>query len=147
MNSMPQRYANAADPYKFAVETASLVRQGRWDAIDRKALLDELEKSIAGGIEQSLHTYVRDILRARLSMKAKIDRSRNEDLLRNALWGMNSLIRHNPSVRDLVTEEFVEEAYKEAKHIIGKSIRLPKRCPYSSAQLLKEAEEFDIAEL
>lgn len=144
---MPQHYKNMEDPYKFALDTAAAVRAGDWDAIDRKALLDELENSIAGGIEQSLHTYVRDILRARLSMKAKIERSQNEDLLRNALWGMNSLLRHNPSVRELVTEKFVEEAYKATKHIMGKSIHLPKRCPYPPEQLLREGDDFNISEL
>ncbi len=146
---MPQQYKNIEDPYKWALETAVAVRAKDWDAIDRKALLDELESSIAGGLRLELHQYMVDMLRARLSLKSapKTNRKRNEGLLRKAVHGMHDSLWACPSLREVITQDFVAEAYKDAKYIIGNTVRLPKRCPYPPEQLLKEAEALDIDEL
>jgi len=146
---MAERHVNVEDEYSWALQTAALVRKKEWHAIDRKALLAELEGSIAGGRRRELRSYIRDILRSRLSLKLapKVDKQYNKDLLRNALEGLESLLWSCPSLREVVTEEFVDDAYKSVKYIIGKSIRLPMRCPYSPDQLLKEAEAIDVVEL
>ena len=57
------------DEYKWALETAAALRAGNFDAIDREALVNELERSIAGGFKRQLYEHTRDALRARLSLK------------------------------------------------------------------------------
>src|ERR1700690_636918 len=96
---------NLEDEYKWALETAAAVRAGNFNAIDREALINELERSVAGGFRRQLHQYTRDALRARLSLKLTPDSGREEnvDLFRRALDRMGSLLRACPSLRDVVT--------------------------------------------
>jgi hypothetical protein len=130
------------DEYKWALETAAAVRAGNFDAIDRDLLVSELERSIAGGFKRQLYEHIRDALRARLSLNLSPETGRpeNEDLLRNALEGINSLLWACPSLRDLVTEEFVAKAYQGARYILGDEFPLPELCPYSAQQVLMEAD-------
>ncbi|SPF47648.1 conserved hypothetical protein [Candidatus Sulfopaludibacter sp. SbA4] len=137
---------NLEDEYKWALETAAALRAGNFDAIDREALVNELERSIAGGFKRQLYEHTRDALRARLSLKLspETDREENEDLLRNAIEGINSLLWACPSLRDVVTEEFIAKSYQGAKYILGDEIPLPERCPYPPEQILREAETFEV---
>lgn len=133
---------NIDDEHKWALETAAAVRAGDWNAIDREALLAELEYSIAGGFKRQLYEYVRDTLRAKVSLELapETDPAYNENLFDNAVEGINSLLWACPSLRDLVTEELIAKSYNGAKYIIGDLIKLPERCPYSASQILQEVE-------
>ena len=143
---MENRFRNLDDEYKWALETAAAVRAGNFDAVDRDALVNELERSIAGGFKRQLYEYVRDVLRAKLGLKFNpgAEGAENETLLRNALDGIESLLWACPSLRDLITEEFTAEAYEGAKYILGNEVTLPDGCPYSADQILKEAETFEV---
>lgn len=133
---------NLDDEYKWALETAAAVRAGDWNAVDRDALLAELEHSIAGGFRRQLYLNFRDALRAKLSLELapKTDSAENENLLDNAVEGINSLLWACPSMRCLITEEFFTKSYAGAKYIIGDRIQLPAHCPYSVSQILQEVE-------
>src|SRR6266567_198132 len=116
-----QLTSNLEDEYKWALETAAAVRAGNWDAIDRESLVAELERSIAGGFKRQLYEHLRDTLRAKLSLELSpntADRAENENLLGNAVEGINSLLWACPSLRDLVTDELIAKSYNGAKYII-----------------------------
>jgi len=130
------------DEYKWALETAAAVRAGNFDAIDRDLLVSELERSIAGSFRRQLYEHIRDTLRAKLSLQLSPETGRpeNEDLLRNAMEGISSLLWACPSLRDVVTEDFMTRSYRGAKYILGDQFSLPQHCPYSAEQILMEAE-------
>jgi Domain of unknown function DUF29 len=137
---------NLEDQYKWALETAAAIRAGNFDAIDRDALVNELERSIAGGLKRELSSSVRDVIRAKLLLKFSPDSDRawNESLLYSGLDGVSSLIWACPSLLEVVTEQFVAEAFLDAVYILGDEMTLPERCPYSCEQILKEAETFEV---
>ena len=146
---MSQPLSNLEDEYKWALETAAAVRAGNWDAIDRESLVSELERSIAGGFKRQLYQYVRDLMRARLSLKLApdTDTKDNETLGRQSLTRMKSLLWACPSLETAITEDFVAHAYEGVKYIIGDEIQLPIRCPYPAEQILKEGLAGDVEEL
>jgi hypothetical protein len=136
---------NLEDEYKWALETAAALRAGNFDAIDREALVNELERSVAGGLRRELSSSVRGVLRAKLCLRlSPTGRDENESLLYSAMEGISSLLWACPSLREVVTEEFVADAYESAKYVIGDEISLPERCPYPAEQILKEAETFEV---
>ena len=143
---MEKQSKNLEDQYKWALETAAAVRAGNFDAVDREALVNELERSIAGGLRRELSSSVRDVIRAKLLLKLapESERAWSESLLYSALDGVSSLIWACPSLSDVVTEQFVAEAYQDAVYVLGDEMTLPERCPYSNIQILKEADTFEV---
>ena len=76
----------------------------------------------------------------RLAITPKIDRTRNDNQIRTAFHAINSLLWACPSMRNLLTDEFIAEAYEGAKYVLDGNIPLPEKCPYTTEQILKEIE-------
>lgn len=143
---MPQILRNIADEYRFALETAKAVRAGNWDAVDREALLNELECSIAGSMRVELGWHFTNAIRAKLLLQhRKGNRKANRQLLLSAFEGILTSFEACPSLRHVVTDQLIGESYEDVTKILtAYRLRLPDSCPYSRKQLMKAVEELNL---
>jgi hypothetical protein len=145
---MAQRYKNIDDEYKWALETAAAVRAKDWDAIDRKALLNELECSIAGGLRRELVSTLREIVEAILVMDYTTGNNveSNRQLV-HAQGQLQLLLHSTPSLRDVIGD-VITKAYRQARDNVSEdyAVHLPERCPVSLERILEDPYDRVMAE-
>ena len=145
---MAQKLANITDEYQWALNTAKAVRAGKWNTIDRKALLNELECSIAGGIRRQLLTILRSIIEAILVIDYTKGDKRQSDLqLVEAQGQLQLLLDSAPSIQKVIGTE-VKEAYAQARANVVQDygVAVPEQCPVSMGRIMEDPYERVMAE-
>jgi hypothetical protein len=152
----------AQDLYAWCFATAALVRKGHWDAIDREALIEELEslgKSQYRELESRLEVLVLHLLKWQY---APVMGPRRQELAQRRTsrsWAstiveqrtrLAGLLRDNPSLRPQVPrilEDIYPKARAQAELALASSqttlsprdlirySRLPMPCPWTEAQV------------
>jgi hypothetical protein len=141
-----KRYKNLEDEYKWSRETAQALRSGNLAIVDIDALINELE-STAGSLEIELSRHIEKVLVAKLRLRfTDSDPRENRMALVDALDLMDSLIWACPSLRNLVTGQFIEKAYCWAKQLVADdfNVTLPDACPFSCDSILRQVETLDV---
>ena len=137
---MAQRYKNIDDEYQWALQTAAAVRAKDWEAIDRKALLNELECSIAGGLRRELVSLLREIIEATLVLDYTTgDKVESNRQLTHAQGQLQLLLHSTPSLRDVIGK-VITKAYQQARGNVTEDygVQLPGRCTVSLERILED---------
>jgi hypothetical protein len=135
----------ARDFYSWLMEQARLVREGRWDALDRENLAEEIESL---GREQ--FNKLESALRVLLTHILKWDhqaarRSRSWALsIQGQRLELEDVLSDNPGLKPRIPEA-IARAYRKArlqaiKETGLKESRFPATCPYSFDEIV--AREF-----
>ena len=142
----PVRAEYMRDFYSWLMEQARHVRDGRWDAVDRENVAEEIESL---GREQ--FNRLESALRVLLLHILKWDhqparRSRSWALsIREQRLELDDVLSDNPGLRPRIAEA-VARAYRKArlqamKETKLKEARFPKTCPYSVADIVSRKFE------
>ena len=132
--AVPAEYER--DFYSWLMEQARLVREGRFDALDRENLAEEIESL---GREQ--FNKLESALRVLLTHILKWDhqparRSRSWTLsIQGQRLELADILADNPGLRPR-TPEAIARAYRKARLLAAKETglkeaRFPEKCPYS----------------
>jgi hypothetical protein len=143
-----KRYKNLEDEYKWSRETAQALRSGNLAVVDVDALINELE-STAGVLEFELARDLERMLMAKLRLRfTEADRRENRKALLDAMDRVDSLLWACPSLREIVTDEFVAKAYEWANQIVTEdfNVTLPVSCPFARDEILRQIETLDLEE-
>ena len=134
------------DFYSWLMEQARLVREGRWEALDRENLAEEIESL---GREQ--FNKLESALRVLLTHILKWD---HQPARRSRSWALSiqgqrleieDVLSDNPGLRPRIPEA-IARAYRRArleaaKETGLKEARFPEKCPYSFDQIV--SREFE----
>ena len=107
----------ATDFYAWCLTTAQLVREGQWDAIDPKALAEELEslgKSQKRELESRLEGLVMHLLKWEHQPGRRQEGHSWYDTIREHRSQIARLLRDNPSLKPQVAP-LLAEVYPEAR--------------------------------
>lgn len=137
----PVRAEYMRDFYSWLMEQARLVREGRWAAVDRENLAEEIESL---GREQ--FNKLESALRVLLLHILKWDhqptrRSRSWAIsIRQQRLELEDLLTDNPGLKSRVAEALTR-AYRKArlqaiKETKLKEARFPEKCPYSFDEIV-----------
>jgi Domain of unknown function DUF29 len=143
----PAGAAYDRDFYSWSLEQARLVRQGRWDAVDRENVAEEIESS---GREQ--FNKLESALRALMMHMLKWDheagrRSRSWSIsIRQQRLEIDDVLADNPGLKSRIAEA-VARGYRKARLEAAKETGLdekifPETCPYSWDDIV--AREFSL---
>lgn len=132
----PVRAEYMQDFYSWLMEQARLIREGRWDAIDRENLAEEIESL---GREQfnKLESALRVLLTHILKWDHQVERrSRSWALsIREQRLELQDVLDDNPGLKPRIGEALAR-AYRRARLQAAKETALedtqfPEACPYS----------------
>lgn len=124
------------DFYSWSIEQGRLIREGRWTAVDRENVAEEIESL---GREQfaQLESAIRVLLMHMLKWDHQPDRrSRSWTLsIKAQRMRVDRVLRQNPGLKPRIPEA-VEEGYAQARVEAALETALdeetfPQRCPYS----------------
>jgi hypothetical protein len=141
----PVRAEYERDFYSWLMEQARLVREGRWELVDRENVAEEIESL---GREQfnKLESALRVLLLHILKWDHQpVKRSRSWALsIRQQRLELDDVLADNPGLRPRIGEA-IARAYRKArlqatKETGLKEARFPVACPYSWDQIV--AREF-----
>jgi len=135
------------DFYSWSLEQARLVREGRWGAIDRENVAEEIESL---GREQ--FNKLESAIRVLLLHMLKWD---HQPELRSRSWalsiaahrvGLDDVLSDNPGLKPRIGEA-IARAYRRARIEAAKETgldikRFPQACPYSYGDIV--AREFTL---
>jgi Domain of unknown function DUF29 len=143
----PAGAAYDRDFYSWSLEQARLVRQGRWDAVDRENVAEEIESS---GREQfnKLESALRALMMHMLKWDHEADRrSRSWSIsIRQQRLEIDDAAADNPGLKSRIAEA-VARGYRKARLEAAKETGLdekifPETCPYSWDDIV--AREFSL---
>ena len=136
----PARAEYERDVYSWSVEQARLVREGRWDLVDRENVAEEIE-SVGRTEFSKLESALRVLLMRMLKWDHQPER-------RSRSWTMTidtqrleieDVLGDNPGLRPRIGEA-VGRAYRKARNEAATETGLertafPEQCPYSWADI------------
>ena len=142
----PVRAEYMRDFYSWLMEQARLVREGRWGAVDRDNLAEEIESL---GAEQ--FNKLESALRVLLLHILKWDhqpsrRSRSWAIsIRQQRLDLEDVLTDNPGLKSRIAEALAR-AYRKArlqafKETDLKEARFPEKCPYSFGEIVSRKFE------
>jgi hypothetical protein len=132
----PAGAAYDRDFYSWSLEQARLVRQGRWDSVDRENVAEEIESL---GREQfnKLESALRVLMMHMLKWDHEADRrSRSWSIsIRQQRLEIDDVLADNPGLKTRIAEA-VARGYRKARLEAAKETGLdekvfPDACPYS----------------
>jgi hypothetical protein len=137
----PARAEYERDFYSWLMEQARAVREGRWGAVDRENLAEEIESL---GREQ--FNRLEGALRVLLTPMLKWDhqperRSRSWALsIREQRLALNDVLADNPGLKPRI-DEAITRAYRRARLQAAKETRMEESrfaeaCPYSFEEIV-----------
>ena len=130
------------DFYRWTQDTAELIRQGRWDALDRENLAEEIEslgRSDRRELSSRLEVLIMHLLKWSMqpeyrcgSWKATIGEQRDR---------IGRLLEDSPSLRPRLAE-FIAREYCYARRKAVEEMELirdpfPAECPFTTEQILE----------
>jgi Domain of unknown function DUF29 len=139
---------HAGDFYSWSLHQARLVREGRWDEIDRDNVAEEIEslgRAQFCKLEAAVHTlllnmlqweYQRNVRSRRLVLSIELQRLKLEDILAD-----------NPGLQPRI-EEAIARAYRRAgiqtavENGLDESV-FPETCPYSLDDITTRSYSLD----
>ena len=136
----PARADYDRDIYSWSLEQARLVREGRWDAVDRENVAEEIEslgRTEFNRLESALRVLLMHMLkwdhqpeRRSRSWALTIDTQRLE---------IEDVLADNPGLRPRIGEA-IGRAYRKARNEAAQETRLERtvfaeQCPYSWADV------------
>lgn len=134
------------DYYTWAMRTAELIRQGRFDEIDTDHLAEEIEdmgKSTQRELVSRLIVLLAHLLKWQYQAEQRPDHGRSWRLtIKEQRRQLAILLRKNPGLKPLV-DESVEEAYGTAQLIAARETNLdetvfPERCPFAFEDVIDD---------
>jgi len=137
----PARADYMRDFYSWLMEQARLVREGRWSALDRDNLAEEIEslgREQFNRLESALRVLLTHILKWD-HQSAK--RSRSWALsIREQRLELDDVLSDNPGLRPRLGEAMAR-AYRKARLLAAKETglkeaRFPEKCPYSFDEIV-----------
>ena len=140
----PVRAAYTRDFYSWLMEQARAIRDGRWGAVDRENLAEEIESL---GAEQfnKLESALRVLLLHFLKWDHQPDRrSRSWSLsIREQRLELDDVLADNPGLKPRIAEAMTR-AYRKARVQAAKETGLdeaefPEACPYSFGEVTSRA--------
>ena len=142
----PASAAYDRDLYTWSQEQARLVREGRWDAVDRENVAEEIES-----LGRTEFSKLESALRVLLLHMLKWDhqpqrRSRSWALsIKQQRLELDDVLSDNPGLRPRV-EEAKGRAYRKARLDASKETRIaekrfPETCPYSWSDIVSRVFE------
>jgi hypothetical protein len=143
----PARAEYMRDFYSWLMEQARLVREGRWSAVDRENLAEEIEslgREQFNKLESALRVLLLHILKWN---HQSARRSRSWALsIREQRLELADVLADNPGLRPRMPEA-IARAYRKARLAAIKETGLkeatfPETCPYSLEDIVSRA--FDI---
>ena len=144
MNSNAELYAQ--DFFAWSQTTAALIRAGKWEALDREALAEEVE-SLGKSDWRELASRIAVLLRHLLKWRYQPERRQRGRSWRSTIWEQRSrlrrLLRQSPSLAPLVPQT-IQEEYAEARQRASEETGLPlgtfpETCPWTAEQVLHTA--------
>jgi len=133
----------ASDFRLWAQETAQLLREGRFEAIDLEALIEEVE-GLARADEHAIESQMERLIEHLLKLGYASGRLLKENArgwtlsIVNARLKVAQRIKRVPSLHRY-PEDILIEAYEVGRNEAGKTVDLallPPECPWSVLQLL-----------
>ena len=143
----PARAGYMRDFYSWLMQQARAVREGRWDAIDRDNLAEEIESL---GREQfnKLESALRVLLTHILKWDHQPERRSRSWLLSMQAQRLEieDVLADNPGLRPRI-EEALTRAYRKARLEAAKETELdeatfPQSCPYSFEEAMGREDSF-----
>ena len=143
----PARASYMRDFYSWLMQQARAVREGRWDAVDRENLAEEIESL---GREQfnKLESALRVLLTHILKWDHQPERRSRSWLLsmRAQRLDIEDVLADNPSLSPRI-EEALTRAYRRARLEAAKETELdeatfPQGCPYSFEEAMGREDSF-----
>ena len=138
------RHSYDRDFYSWSLEQARLVREGRWDAIDRENVAEEIDSL---GREQfnKLESAIRVLLVHMLKWDHQPElRSRSWTLsIKEQRAELDDVLNDNPGLKPRIAEA-IERAYRKAKLQAARETgldeeRFPQRCVYAWDDIVSRA--------
>jgi hypothetical protein len=146
-DAKPTSAAYDRDFYSWSLEQARLVREGRWDAVDRDNVAEEIESL---GREQfnKLESALRVLMMHMLKWDHQLDRrSRSWSIsIRQQRLEVDDVLADNPGLKSRIAEA-VARGYRKARLEAAKETGLdeaifPDACPYSWDEIV--SREFSL---
>jgi hypothetical protein len=131
------------DFYAWCLNTATLIRAGKWYDIDREALAEEIEsvgRSQKRELDSRVHVLVMHLLKWCYQPEGRQQGHSWRSTMRTQRLELELLLRDNPSLRPHVPQ-VIHERYPGARLHAGDETGLPlatfpTACPWTAAQLL-----------
>ncbi|HZT25947.1 MAG TPA: DUF29 domain-containing protein [Pseudolabrys sp.] len=142
----PERAEYMRDFYSWLIEQARFVREGRWDALDRSNLAEEIES-----LRREQFNKLESALRVLLTHILKWD---HQPSRRNRAWAVSirqqrldvdDVLGYNPGLKPRIAEALAR-VYRKARLQAVKETRLkesrfPEKCPYSFDEVVSRKFE------
>lgn len=134
------------DYYTWAIRTAELIRQGRFDEIDTDHLAEEIEdmgKSTQRELVSRLIILLAHLLKWQYQPEQRLEHGRSWRLtIKEQRRQLAILLRKNPGLKPLV-DESVKEAYGTARLIAARETNLnetvfPEMCPFAFEDVIDD---------
>jgi len=135
----------------WSEDMARLLRERRFDEVDVENVAEEIE-SLGRSDKQQLENRIIEIIEhlLKLDLMTGDDRTRNErgwnNSIREQQRRIARLFKESPSLRTMLTPEFLEECYQEgvksyAASDFGCYANAPRECPFTWEEILAGLEE------
>lgn len=132
------------DFYGWAMQNASLLKQGRFSEADMDSIIEELEE-MGGNNESQLINRLGVLIAHLMKWQFQPDLQGNSwsSTIKEQRHKIKRLIRKNPSLKPKIAEA-IEEGFSDSKIIIEKDASLilnmlPTECPYNFEQLMDDS--------
>jgi len=131
------------DLYRWAEVTAALLKARQFEQLDLDNLIEEVE-SLGRSDRDKLLSSLKVLLLHLLKWQQPHKRTHSwENTIFRERENIAEYLEDAPSLRQFLTEEWVEKAYQRGLRIAVQETRLdksvfPERCPYSLEEILEQ---------